>query len=326
MRHYPDQDEVDRVCVAFPAPKVAGLGVSALVPRLMSCSAPEMGLEVGEGFLANRLVEVRIAPTGMITLTDKRTRERYSGLCALEDEPDAGDSYTFSRGTGAKQDAGSPVSSRTLASGPLVGAVETRWTIRLAGSGEIGARLVAALFADSPVVRLRFDIDNGATDHRLRVRFPVGAGDAAIAGAAFGSGRRPAVPEERHRNTIEHAAATAPAQRYVAAGDESRGLLVLAPGFFEYQWTAKRDLVVTLLRSVGELSRANLAERPGHAAGPEATPLAQEPGTHTIELSFAPAGAEEQARPERLERLWEDQFLPLQAAFLRDCAGSAHDF
>lgn len=323
MRHYPDQDEVDRVWVAFQAPKVAGLGVSELVPRFMARSAADMGLEVGDGFLANRLVEVRVAPTGMITLADRRTGERYPGLGVLEDEPDAGDTYTFSRGTGPKRSGGSPVSRRTLALGPLVGAVETRWSMRSAGRGEIGVRLVAALFADSPVVRLRFDLDNGATDHRLRVRFPVGAGDSSIAGAAFGSERRPPIPEGRHRNAIEQPVPTAPAQRYVAAGDASRGLLLVAPGFFEYEWTAKRDLVVTLLRSVGELSRGNLAERPGHAAWPEATPLAQEPGSHAIELSFAPAGADEQARPERLERLWEDQFLPLQAAFLRDFAGSA---
>jgi mannosylglycerate hydrolase len=326
MRHYPDQDEVDRVWVAFQAPKVAGLGVSELVPRLMARSAADIGLEVADGFLANRLVEVRIAPTGTIMLIDKRTGERYPGLCVLEDEPDGGDTYTFSRGAGPKLDGGSPISSRTLARGPLVGAVEARWSMRSAGRGEIGVRLVAALFADSPVLRLRFDVDNGATDHRLRVRFPIGAGDSAIAGAAFGSERRPPVPEGRHRNAIEQSVPTAPAQRYVAAGDESRGLLVLAPGFFEYEWTAKRDLVVTLLRSVGELSRANLAERPGHAGWPAATPLAQEPGSHTIELSLAPAGADEQARPERLERLWEDQFLPLQAAFLRDFAESGRDF
>ena len=326
MRHYPDQDEVDRVWVAFQAPKVAGLGVSGLEPRLMSRLPRDMGLEVGDGFLANRLVEVRIGPTGTITLTDKRSGERYPGLCVLEDEPDGGDTYTFSRGAAAKLNGGSPSSSRTLATGPLVGAVETRWSMRSAGRGEIGIRLVAALFADSPVLRLRFDIDNGAIDHRLRVWFPVGAGDSAIAGTAFGSERRPPVAEDRHRNAIEQSAPTTPAQRYVAAGDESRGLLVLAPGFFEYEWTARRDLVVTLLRSVGELSRANLAERPGHAGWPQATPLAQEPGSHTIELSLAPAGADERSRPERLERLWEDQFLPLQAAFLRDFAGSARDF
>jgi alpha-mannosidase len=206
-----------------------------------------------------------------------------------------------------------------------VGAVETKWSMRSAGRGEIGVRLVAALFADSPVLRLRFDVENGATDHRLRVRFPVGAGDSAIAGAAFGSERRLPVPAARQRHAIEQPAPTAPAQRYVAAGDESRGLLVLAPGFFEYEWTATQDLVVTLLRSVGELSRADLPERLGHAAWPEATPLAQEAGSHTIELSLTPAGADDQARAERLERQWEDQYLPLQTSFLRDFVGSAGD-
>jgi alpha-mannosidase len=112
--------------------------------------------------------------------------------------------------------------------------------------------------------------------------------------------------------------ATAPAHRFVAAAAGARGLVVLAPGFFEYEWTRKRELVVTLLRSVGELSRADLAERPGHAGWPEPTPLAQEPGRHTIELALAPAAGEDLGNPERLERLWEDAFLPVQAVFLRD--------
>lgn len=317
-RHYPDQDEVDRVWVAFQAPAMPGLGMMRLTPRFVARAAPDIGLEVRDGLLANRFIEVRIAPTGTLSLIDKRTGERYPGVCALEDEPDAGDTYTFSRGRGPSRRGGKPVSRRVIASGPLVGAAEVRWTLPSAGHGEIGIRLVAALFADSPVVRLRMDLENGATDHRLRVRFPVGAGDAAITGAGFGSERRSAVSESHRKKVIERAAATAPAQRYAAAGEAARGLLVSAPGFFELEWTTTKDLVVTLLRSVGELSRADLPERPGHAAWPEPTPLAQEPGAHSVLLSVAPVDPGDLARPDRLERLWEHVFLPPHAAFLRD--------
>jgi alpha-mannosidase len=93
--------------------------------------------------------------------------------------------------------------------------------------------------------------------------------------------------------------------------------------FFEYEWTADGALLVTLLRAVGELSRAELPERPGHAGWPESVPLAQEAGPHAIDLALAPVSAEDLARPERLERLWESVCLPVQAPFARDYCGAA---
>jgi hypothetical protein len=106
----------------------------------------------------------------------------------------------------------------------------------------------------------------------------------------------------------------------VAAG--ARGLAVLGPGFFEYELTDTGDLLVTLFRCVGELSRPDLPERPGHAGWPIATPLAQCVGIDAIELAVAPVTGEELAHPERLEALWEDAFLPPEARWERDFTGT----
>ncbi len=317
MRHYPDQDEVDRVWVAFQPPQLAGaelvsLGVRAGVPVL---PANRRGLDVREDFLGNGYVAIAVSPVGVLRLTDQQTGERYPGQAELEDEADRGDTYTFSPGPGPAARGGTPVSRRVIARGPLIGAVETRWTMRSAGRGELSARLLVALHADSPLVRLRLDIENHATGHRLRARFPVGAGAAAVAGSAFGVEQRPAVSPVKDPGAIERPVASAPAQRFVAAGEGPRGLAVLAPGFFEYEWTGRQDLLVTLLRSVGELSRNDLPERPGHAAWPEPTPDAQEPGRHTVELALLAGPV---ASPERLEEHWEDAFLPVLSLFERN--------
>ena len=317
MRHYPDQDEVDRAFVAFHSPPVTGPGSVTLVPRAVRRYPTDAGLVVGDGLLANRSVSVHLSGTGELTLLDKRTGERYQGLCALLDEPDRGDTYTFSRGAGRTIRGGRAVSRRIVTSGPLVGAVEASWTMASAGSGDLALRLVLVLHADSALVRIRLDVENDATGHRLRARFPVGAGAVSVAGAAFGVERRAPAEPSRKPGRIEEDASTAPAQRFVAAGDGSRGLAVLAAGFFEYEWTRKRELLVTLLRAVGELSRGDLPERPGHAGWPLPTPLAEEPGTHFLMLALAPAGEEALADPERLERMWEDAFLPVQAVFFR---------
>jgi alpha-mannosidase len=193
-----------------------------------------------------------------------------------------------------------------------------------AGKGEIGIRVITVLHADSPVVRLRMTIDNRAVDHRLRMRFPVGAGSTSIAGAAFGVEQRAPVTPDLAPGKIEYPVLTAPAQRFAAAARGGRGLAVLSPVFFEYEWTADGALLVTLLRAVGELSRAGLPERPGHAGWPEPVPLAQELGMHSVDLALAPASADDLAHPGRLERLWEDVCLPIQAPFVRDFSGSPY--
>ena len=322
--YHPDQDQVDRVSVAFDAPPVPGLGLRGLVPRAGAAVPGGAGLEVREDRLANRHVVVSISPAGVLTLEDRATGERYDELGLLVDEPDVGDTYTFSRGGAAAVRSGGPRSRIVLAGGPLVGAVETTWTMGSAGTGEIGLRVITVLHADSPVVRLRMTIDNRAVDHRLRMRFPVGGGSTSIAGAAFGVEQRAPVTPDRAPERIEHPVLTAPAQRFAAAARGARGLAVLSPVFFEYEWTADGALLVTLLRAVGELSRAGLPERPGHAGWPELVPMAQEPGVHHVDLALAPASADDLVHPDRLERLWEEVCLPIQAPFVRNFSGSPY--
>jgi alpha-mannosidase len=101
------------------------------------------------------------------------------------------------------------------------------------------------------------------------------------------------------------------------------GLAVLAPAFFEYELTADGDLLVTLLRAVGELSRNDLPARPGHAAWPTATPAAQCLGVDRVELALAAVTAADVERGDALPRLWEDTFLPVRAAWLRDAGDLA---
>jgi alpha-mannosidase len=117
------------------------------------------------------------------------------------------------------------------------------------------------------------------------------------------------------------AASTAPAQRWVAvapSAPESPGLALLAPGFFEYEWTSGGDLLVTLLRSIGELSKDDLSARPGHAAWPTPIPDAQCLGRDRVELALVPIGADAVARGDVVPRHWEDAFLPVRGVWLRD--------
>jgi alpha-mannosidase len=332
-RHYPDQDEVERVRVAFEIGAVAGLGLTtlSLAPRLPDERPEAEGGAVVRGrSLGNRWVEVAFEGSGALALHDRRTGERYTNLMRLEDDGDAGDAYTYCPLAGDRLlRAAGPITVRRLAAGPLVAALEARFEFavgtRVAGGGRghVTTRLVVWLHSDSPLVRCVLEIDNQATNHRLRARLPTGlpptpSPRTAVAGGPFGAVGRPPVAAASRGYPLETPVRTAPAQRFVAAAAERRGLALLAPGFFEYEWTVQGDLLLTLLRAVGQLSRADLPTRPGHAAWPTATPLAQCLGPTRVEVALVPVSAADVERGDALLALWEDAFLPVHGFWLRD--------
>jgi alpha-mannosidase/mannosylglycerate hydrolase len=79
--------------------------------------------------------------------------------------------------------------------------------------------------------------------------------------------------------------------RYVSAG----GWTICARGLHEYELLPTGAVAVTLLRAVGQLSRGDLAARPGHAGWPTATPAAQGLGAFRAEIALAPVGVGERS-------------------------------
>jgi hypothetical protein len=107
---------------------------------------------------------------------------------------------------------------------------------------------------------------NTARDHRLRLRVATGV-DAprVVADAAFGPVERrvPDVPADEQR--AERVVRSAPLHRYVSLYGSDRGATVYSDGLAEYEADDDGAVAVTLVRAVGELSRPDLPERPGHA-------------------------------------------------------------
>jgi mannosylglycerate hydrolase len=182
-------------------------------------------------------------------------------------------------------------------------------------------RLLVSLYAGSPAVRCTLEIDNRALDHRLRLRVPTGLpGGGVVAGGQFGAVERAPIQADGSKYPRERPVATAPAHRYVTRAVKSRGLAVLAPGFFEYELDSRGDLVLTVLRSVGQLSRGDLPTRRGHAGWPMATPAAQCQGTERLQLALAPVTQSQTAGGSALAELWEDLFLPVRGVWLRQAS------
>jgi mannosylglycerate hydrolase len=317
-RHYPRENEVDRVRIAFRAPPVPGLGLLrvALTPPARKSESGGMGAVAKGRSLVNHWMEVTLERTGALTVHDRRSGQRFPGLVQIEDGGDAGDTYTYCPPAGDRLvGAAGPIKVRSIAAGPFLAAFEASFDV----GRRAGIRLVVMLHADSPIVRCMIDIDNREGWHRLRARLPTGlAGTVAVAGTAFGAVARHPVAADPADYPLETPVRTAPAHGFVGAASGARGLALLAPGFFEYEWTSAGDLFVTLLRAVGELSRGDLPTRPGHAGWPTATPLAQCPGPCRIELAVVPISQAEVERGDALPACWEDAFLPVSGTWLPD--------
>jgi len=311
LRHSPDQDEVEIVRVALPAPRLGGFSLAE-----GAGDVPSHSVTLTTGGLANGMLETGIDRGGRVWLRVRQGGVRLTGLFALESEPDAGDTYTFAHGAGTRESTSRWTSARVLAAGPLVGAIEAR-TVLL--GGQAGARLVLSLHAGSGALRATLELENRATDHRLRLRFPLGERIfTTLAGSAFGAVHRPVVAAPGREYPAETPVTSGPAQRFVLAQGGTRGLAVFAPGFFEYE-PIGADLAVTLLRAVGQLSRSDLPTRPGHAGWPTATPEAQCLGSERVQFGLMPFDGA--AGGDQLARIWEDLFLPPRAIWLRQCAG-----
>ncbi len=326
-RHYPDQDMVDRVRIALPLPHalpalgLAGFDMAAGGGEPLEEFATAQGRALGNG-----RIHAAVDSVGRIQLYDPAGGERFDDLAGLESEPDRGDCYTFSAVPRARvvRPTGR-VRPKVIWPGPLAAALE--WSVELGkGAGKTTASFTLEAIGDLPVLRGRIVLESGAEDRRLRLRFPTGLRRASIlAGAHFGAVSRSfgAGVGPRKGGLRETPVATAPAHRWVAVARKRRGLAFFMPGFFEYEWTSGGDLLVTLLRSVGELSKPDLRERPGHAGWPTPTPQAQCTGREVIEFGLGLVTEDDLGRVAELEQRWEDAFLPPVPLWIRDCTAAA---
>jgi len=146
-----------------------------------------------------------------------------------------------------------------------------------------------ALRAGEPFLRATFRVSNNARDHRLRAHFPLPfLAEASDADGAFDVVRRGLEAE----GGFESPLATFPCRRWVDASDGAMGLAVFHRGTPEYELVGGREFAVTLLRSIGWLSRQDLTTRSGPAGPALETPGAQLLGEHTLRLAVYPhAGA-----------------------------------
>lgn len=249
-------------------------------------------------------------------------------VLGLEVVGDRGDLYTHSpiEGTSA---GGRIARHRVVRRGPLRGelrlsmrAVVPPRSLRTATGVAVRRRATPVtvtvdvqLDAGAEVVVLSVHGEHLAEDCRVRltIRSAVPAPDV-WADAAFGEVSRPplaAADSSLPGRAGESAVRTAPLHRYVSLYAPHRGVTLFGDGLAEYEAMRDGTVAVTLVRAVGELSRHDLPERPGHAGWPVATPQAQSLAPFAARFALLGHGPRTDAVRVVVRRTMEDFLLPI---------------
>ena len=315
-RHYPDDDLVMAYEVAAWIPEVPAYGIRCFThtQRNRAAAIPNPASAEG-GALTNGLISVRVHDDGRTEFTDVRNGRFAPDLLQWESRVDLGDSYTPSI-RGVKFTA-KFVGTRVVHRGPVRAAFETQWEFR-EKKERVTSIVRLIVDADVPWLRIHVIGTNAANDHRLRLRVTTDATRASVvADAMFGPVERRAIAASADDRRMETPPTTAPLHRYVSLFAATRGATVFSDGPAEYEADDDGGIAVTLVRSIGELSRADIPERPGHAGWPTPVPEAQCHGAFGAELAVMLHGARSTSTVDEIERAADDILVPLTGATLR---------
>ena len=355
-----------RVFASLSAPQSAHAAIASLGASITAAPASDLSVSIDQTaiepltpahpvslsesvssvVLDNGIVQVCCDADGVRVQVGARVLVR---ALTLESHADAGDSYTPSL-RGSPRDL-QLVSVRAGARGPLRASVRLRWTLAAESArsaNEISPSDLESMTSDRENARrangtvtvetelvldadahhLRCDVRgvNRRRDHRLRLRWNTDLSQGEVhADAAFGPVRRDPIVATPAATVVEAVPPTMPMHRWATVCSETLGASMISDGLAEAE-IANGQIALTLLRAIGELSRADLPERPGHAGWPCATPRGQSQGRFRARVGLLLHGAWSVQTIECIEDACDALLLPLTGDTWRDYGGSVDTF
>ena len=271
----------------------------------------------GATWLDNGLVRVDVDASGVVSMTDHALVRRVVDVVRLERQHEVGDLYTPA--PRERIEVGAARRVRLVHRGPLRGELAVDFPVGGLSHGAGGPCTIALqLDAGSPNVRMLVRGENRSRDHRLRLCVATGlAGSTTLADAAFLAVARTPLVVGPAGESMEHVVPTAPLHRWIARFTADAGVVLVSDGLAEYESRSDGSMLITLLRAVGQLSRADLPERPGHAGWPAATPAAQCMGPYSACFALRMVNADSPKVRDEIEHFAEDELVPLVGETLR---------
>ncbi len=244
------------------------------------------------------------------SVLDKRNGKHYDKLGVLASVGDRGDEYNFTPTSNTKA-FGAAFEDIYLLPQSGSKAIAIRFNMELpAGlnyetmdrSQETVSNkgfMVLNLPDDQAYVDIEFVFENQAMDHRLEMRFDVGfPPEKVLYDGHFDIVERVVSLPAFDASWSEHPRPEVPQRAFVDVLGENQGLMIANQGLPEVSVQASEGaesacIAITLLRSVGWLSRSDLFNRRGHAGPGLATPGAYELGTTlSTRLRLVPHGGQ----------------------------------
>jgi len=326
-QHYPDNDLVRARTVLAWVPEIPASGVRVLDAHTVrpgnSPSPVILRHRDRECELSNGLLRVIASLDGVTVMAGGRV---LTNALTLETCRDSGDSYTPSlRGDPERLTL---TTVRAGREGPLRASVHLfwAWTAKRERIRErIRVRSTLILDAGANVLQCRVRGVNARRDHRLQLVWNTDvASTCMMADAAFGPVTRHHILTPVQSDLYESAPTTMPMHRWIAHADQQRGAALLSDGLAEGE-AGEARLAVTLVRAIGELSRHDLPERPGHAGWPARIPDAQCQGAFAARLGLLLHGPLSTNEAVRIDDAADALLLPLVGESWRDLEGAARD-
>jgi len=240
-----------------------------------------------------------------ITVTDKRNKQVYQGLSRFIDGGDCGDLYNFcppvndqlitARITSIAIDDCEIYQKMTLRCEMNVPrCISENRKSRIHERVKIELDSEITLVPGVPRIDILTQLDNQASDHRLRVHFPAPF-DASTAwyDGHFDIVQRPISMPTHDETWVEPPRPEVPQREFTSISNDRISLMIANRGLPEvevlHNALGNAEITLTLLRCVGWLSRDDLSTRKGHA-GPMGiqTPEAQMQGKYTFAYSIIP--------------------------------------
>ncbi|MFX0210504.1 MAG: glycoside hydrolase family 38 C-terminal domain-containing protein, partial [Candidatus Hodarchaeota archaeon] len=262
-------------------------------------SSSSKTLTVSKDRVSNDFYDLIFNQDGTFDVEDKINNMSYRKLHQFEDWGDRGDEYTFGR-LGPEFVKVNEVKRSITLSGPLLCEIQQKITLEVfqeadeSGEKRIGERKIPVntsfrFYRDSPLIDMKTTLTNVTKDHRLRICFDLPfKTEHTLSSTHFGCIKRPSYPvgDETY---IEKPSGIQPQKRYIRVDDQEGqpAFSLVNKGLPEVELENGRRLALTLVRSIGWLSRSGIPERPEHAGPRIATPGAQELNeTYTFEYGL----------------------------------------
>lgn len=238
-------------------------------------------VQISNNYISNSHISVNINDNGCITLENFDNALKLSNLHLIYDYADKGDTYNFCPLKSDIPVKANFIGSKIIENNLLRGIVRLYYEIDIPESFDVeqdSRNIVSlnhlievdvSLYAGSKHAEFEINWENKSKDHILQLRFEFDENiTSTVSENNFGLIKREFNPDYKLQSqppapkNAELITNTAPMQRFVW----TKGLGIIAEGLTEYG-VESNQLYITLLRSVGILSKGKMDVR-GVAAGP----------------------------------------------------------